>query len=374
MASVTNTRPYVIGVDCHSRTHTYSIVDARSGEELDCQQFPTTPTGLDRAISWVGRRTAGDATVLWVVEGVGSYGAQLARGVTDAGYDVVEAPRMSARDRRGVGKSDPLDARAIATAVLGHDEVLLRRPRHDQGIRAALRTLLAARDMMTGERTMNVNALTALLRVNALGLDARKALVASQIFTVSRWRSRDEPLEAAIARDEAVRLARRIHDLDTLLATNKAAMTALIAASPAAPLLEEKGVGPITAAVVMAAWSHPGRVRSEAAFASLAGVNPIPASSGNTARHRLNRGGDRRLNQALHMAVVTRMRDDPETRAYVERRLADHKSKREVRRTLKRYLARKLFRTLNTLHQAPAVAYLSPRADVSAAAIIREES
>ncbi len=131
-------------------------------------------------------------------------------------------------------------------------------------------------------------------------------------------------------------------------------MTRLITTSPAAPLLSERGVGPVTAAVLITAWSHPGRVRSEAAFASLAGVSPIPASSGNTTRHRLNRGGDRRLNQALHMAVITRMRDDPETRAYIERQLSRDKTTRDIRRTLKRYLARKLFRLLNALHQPSA--------------------
>ena len=103
----------------------------------------------------------------------------------------------------------------------------------------------------------------------------------------------------------------------------------------------------VTAAIAYAAWSHPGRIRSEAAFASLAGVNPIPASSGNTVRHLINRGGDRRLNRALHMAVVTRMRMDPETRAYVDKRTAQGRTPREIRRSLKRYLARQIYRQLN---------------------------
>ncbi|WP_141381570.1 transposase, partial [Microbacterium lacticum] len=117
-------------------------------------------------------------------------------------------------------------------------------------------------------------------------------------------------------------------------------------------LLEKIGIGPVTAAVAMAAWSHDGRVRDEAAFASLAGVSPIPASSGNTVRHRLNRGGDRRLNRALHMAVVTRMAYDPTTRAYAERRTAEGLSKKEIRRVLKRYLARQIYRTLTAESRA----------------------
>ena len=130
-------------------------------------------------------------------------------------------------------------------------------------------------------------------------------------------------------------------------------MTDLIRSSKAATLLDKTGIGPVTAAIVLAAWSHSGRVRSEAAFAALAGVNPIPASSGNTVRHRLNRGGDRRLNRALHMAVITRMTHDLNTRAYVERRRAEGRTIKEIRRCLKRYLARHLYRTLNALHTQP---------------------
>lgn len=356
MTIVAHSRPYVIGVDCHARTHTYAIIETRTGEQLGCEQFPTSAPGIARAIAWVGQRTRGDADTLWVIEGVASYGAALAHAVTDTGYPVVEAPRMNARGRRGVGKSDPLDAHAIATTVLGLEETRLRQPRQDQGTRAALRTLVAARDQLTQERTMNINALTALTRVNSLGIDARKPLTAPQVTTVSRWRERDEPLEAAIAREEAVRLARRIHELNDQLSANYKRMTVLIHNSPAAPLLDITGVGAVTAAIVLTAWSHPGRVRSEAAFASIAGVSPIPASSGNTTRHRLNRGGDRRLNRALHIAVLVRMTHDPETRDYVESRLQEGRSRREIRRCLKRYLARSLYRTLNALHQAPATA------------------
>ena len=121
-------------------------------------------------------------------------------------------------------------------------------------------------------------------------------------------------------------------------------------------LLEKTGIGPMTAAIAPTAWSHPGRVRSEAAFACLAGVNPIPASSGNTTRHRLNRGGDRRLNRALHMATIVRMTHDPETRAYVEKRRAEGRTTKEIRRILKRYLARQIYRTLNAAVTSPSPA------------------
>ncbi|MCH5450318.1 transposase, partial [Bacillus cereus] len=250
-------------------------------------------------------------------------------------------------------KSDPLDAAAIGTAVLCLEESELRAPRQDEGIRACLRILSSARDQLTRERTVNVNALTALLRAYDLGLDARKPLTTAQIITIARWRGRQEPVELEIARQEATRLARRVVEVTDQLAANQKRMTELIQQSPAAPLLEIVGVGAVTAATVITAWSHPGRVRSEAAFASLAGVNPLPASSGNTARHRLNRGGDRRLNRALHTITMTRMIHDPETRDYVAKRTQEGRSYREIRRTLKRYLARTLYRRLNALYCEP---------------------
>jgi len=351
MTIVAHSHPFVVGVDTHAKTHTYAVIDAKSGQLLGCEQFPTSPPGIARAIGWAGRLTRGEADTLWSIEGVATYGAKLARAAVDSGYEVVEAPRISARSRRGVGKSDPLDARAIAAAVLPLDEDRLRHPRADDGMRQALRVLVAARDQMAVEKTVNVNALTALLRTNDLGIDARNPLTAAQIGQAALWQKRNEPLAIAAARGEAVRLARRIVALQHALTENHARLTELIVASPAAPLLEETGVGAYTAAVVIAAWSHPGRVRNEAAFASLAGVNPIPASSGNTSRHRLNRGGDRRLNKALHYIAITRMSRDPGTKAYLEKRIAEGRSRREIRRCIKRYLARHLYRTLNKLYE-----------------------
>ncbi len=348
MTIVAHTHPFVIGVDTHARSHALAILAAPTGEVIDDAQFPATAAGLTRAVSWAARRTDGDLEVLWVIEGVGTYGARLARAAADAGYAVVEAARMNARANRGVGKSDPMDARRIAQAVLPLDLTALRHPRADDGVRAAVRVLVASRDHMSAERTATVNALTALLRLTDLGIDARHPLTGSQITTVAAWRTRGEDLATATAREEAVRLAKRVTTLDEELKANTKRVTELVNRSPARELLNQPGIGPVTAAVALTAWSHPGRLRSEAAFASLAGVNPIPASSGNTVRHRINRGGDRRLNRALHMAVVTRMRMDPRTRAYVERRTAEGRTPREIRRCLKRYLARQIYRHLNT--------------------------
>lgn len=350
MTIVAHSRSFVIGVDTHAKTHTYAVIQTTSGQLLGCRQFPATPPGMNRAIAWVGRLSGGDAEALWAIEGVATYGARLARTAAQSGYEVIEAPRANAKARHGIGKSDPLDAHAIAAAVLPLEEDRLRHPRADDGTRQALRVLVAARDQMTQEKTMNVNALTALLRVNDLGIDARRSLTASQIGQVSRWQQRAEPLAITTAREEAVRLARRILELQNALTVNHARLNELITASPAAPLLEETGIGAYTAAVILAAWSHPGRVRNDAAFAALAGVNPIPASSGNTTRHRLNRGGDRRLNKALHTIAITRMSRHPATKAYLDKRLAEGRTRREIRRCIKRYLARHVYRTLNTLY------------------------
>lgn len=352
MTIVSHEYQFVIGVDTHARTHALSILVAATGAVVDEEQFPASEAGMARAIAWAGRRTEGDLATLWVIECTGSYGARLTSQVTLAGYQAVEAARMDARGNRGVGKSDPLDARRIAAAVLPLAVDRLRTPRQDDGLRAALRVLVSARDQMTTERTAAINALTALLRSFPLGIDARRALSKTQVTAVAKWRARSEDISLVTARTEAIRLAKRIMDLDEEVAENTTTTTQLLQQSHAKVLLSKVGVGPVTAAVVMAAWSHEGRLRDEAAFASLAGVNPIPASSGNTVRHRLNRGGDRRLNRALHMAVITRMTHDPETRAYVERRRAEGRTNREIRRILKRYLARQLFRTLNATASA----------------------
>ena len=244
----------------------------------------------------------------------------------------------------GTGKSDALDAVRIARAVLGTPVDGLRIPRAG-GVRDALRVLVVAREQMTTERSRAVNALTALLRTIDLGVDARRPLSKSQIRSIAGWRGRTEGIAERTARAEAVRLARRILALDIELADNRATLTELTR-QVAPQLLALPGVGAVVAGSVMLAWSHPGRVRSEAALASLAGTCPIPASSGNTTRHRLNRGGDRRLNKVITTIALTRMARDPRTRAYVARKTTEGRTKKEIMRSLKRYITREIYRTL----------------------------
>jgi len=346
LSIVAHSHPFVVGVDTHARNHVYAILDATNGALLDTREFPTTTAGINRAIAWVARRTNADADTLWVIEGAASYGAILAGTVATHGFPVAEAPRMDAKKNRGVGKSDALDAHRMARGVLPLPVKKLRRPRLNEGIRQGLRILVTARNSMSNDRTRSVNALNALVRSNDLGMDARKKLTPMQIEQVSRWRAREEELALSIARTEAVRLAKHILDLDEQLKANEKQLDELVKVSEAALLLDETGFGPVNTAKCLVVWSHEGRVRDEAAFACLAGVNPIPASSGNTVRHRLNRGGDRRLNSALHMAAITRMTHHAETREYVEKRRAEGKTDKEIRRCLKRYLARRVFRVL----------------------------
>lgn len=341
-ATVAETYRYVIGVDTHAATHTYAIVES-SGALLDQATFPTTPAGLRRARDWIARRTEGDLdSVLISAEGTGSYGAILSAVLDEAGYRVVEAP--TPRRERGRGKSDALDAILAARSTLVMPMASLRDRRAGQA-HTALQVLTVAREHLNVERTRCINALTSLLRSHDLGMDARKSLTSQQIATIAGWRRREEPLGTATARAEAVRLAKRVLVLDEELAENRQRLTEIVTIE-APELLELHGVGAVTAAIVLTVWSHPGRIRSEAAFAAIAGTAPIPASSGNTVRHRLNRGGDRQLNRAMNTIVLTRMRTDPGTRAYVQRRLAEGKTNKEIRRCLKRYVSRQVFRTL----------------------------
>lgn len=344
---------FVIGVDTHARKHVFAIIEAATGRLVATHDFQTTKAALARALNWVSKYINNHQEVLWVIEGCSTYGSGLAKLVGEAGFEVAEAPRYNTAGRGGAtGKTDPLDAQRIARATLPLTAKELRNPRENDGARAALRILVTAREAMTTERTAQVNELTALLRSFDLDIDARKPLTATQMQQVANWRKREESLVQAIARQEATRLAKRITALDLELKENHKNIENTVRLTPAAGLLEKTGFGPVTTAITFEAWSHLGRVHSEAAFAALAGVNPVPASSGNTTRHRLNRGGDRNLNHALHVVAITKMRIDPETKAYVEKRRAEGRTDREIRRCLKRYLARQVYRYLNSEAQA----------------------
>ncbi|WP_040797749.1 IS110 family transposase [Nocardia higoensis] len=349
MTRIAERYEYVVGVDTHARTHTFVAIETRTGAVVDTREFPTHPAGLARAVTWIRTRTSG--AVFAAVEGTSSYGAILTATLIDAGIPVGEVRPPSRKQQVVDGKTDRIDAEAAARSVLGREESHVAAPR-STGDRTALRILLAARRLLDQQRTASRNALTALLRTIDLGIDARRPITNPTIAAIAGWRATSGDHLTKVARAEARRLARAIIDYDTQLKSNHTHLNDLV--NKVAPGLQDTpGIGPVTAAIIYCAYSHHGRIRSESAFANLAGVAPQPASSGNTVRHRLNRGGDRQLNRAFDIIVRTRLSYDPDTRAYAERSRAQGKTPREIRRNLKRYVCRAVFRQLqNTV--APA--------------------
>lgn len=338
---------HVVGIDTHARTHTYCLITATTGAVIDTATFPTTKSGNARAINWIIRRTRG--SVLAAVEGTSSYGAGITAALGEAGFEVAEVRPAARSTHAHHGKSDTIDAEAAARTVLGREFERLSKPRQ-AGQRTALRVLLASRSILDQQRTANRNALLALLRSVDLGIDARKPLTDAQVRTIASWRTNRsgahrDPL--AIAKREARRLASSVVEQGELLKQNHRELHQL-AEALAPGLQDQPGVGPVTAAIIICAYSHHGRVRSEAAFAALGGIAPVPASSGNKQRHRLSRSGDRQLNRAFDVIVRTRMSYDEATRDYVARRRTEGRTNREIRRCLKRYVCRAIFRELQT--------------------------
>jgi len=281
---------------------------------------------------------AGGARV-WAIEGAGHYGANLSRFLADRGETVLEAGRQPRGERRLRGKDDALDAVRTARAALASEEPA--RPRSGDR-REALRLLLVARRSAVDVRREALGQLRGVIVTAPDRLrEQLRVLPTGQLLErCSRLRRSSTPAADELATRLVLRsLARRI-EAATLEAAEleRELLGHVHALAPA--LLDEPGVGPIVAAQLIVAWSHPGRLRSEACFARLAGVAPVPASSGKTTRHRLSRGGDRQLNRALHTVVLHRRQHDPTTKAYIERRVAEGKSRRDASRLLKRYLAR----------------------------------
>lgn len=346
MAIVAHIYRFIVGVDTHAKNHVLSILACTTGAQITCHSFANTSKGYVRAQKWIAKHTGADpAYVLISMEGTSSYGALLCNFLEKVGYRVVEAPRLLVKGRKKQAKDDAIDALQIAFRTLGKDESKLTSPRQGNH-REALRILLAARKLTTRSLTAHTNALTALVRCCDVGIDARRALSAKQISHMAALEpDATDTIDTLVAKQEVKHLAQVIIQIRAQLADNHAQLGA-ITEQIAPTLLAMPGVGPVSAAQMIVSFSHVGRIRSEAAFAALAGTSPIPASSGNRVRYRLNRGGDRALNSALHTIALVRLNHDDETRAYMEKRRADGKTKREVIRLIKRYLARKIYRVL----------------------------
>jgi transposase len=342
MAMLADLVELVIGVDTHKDTHTAAVVTAVSGAVVTQVTVPATPVGYQQLLQLAARQPG---QRVWAVEGTGGYGAGLTRFLAAHQEQVVELDRPKRAARRHGAKSDPLDAIRAAREALGRQQ--LAQPRA-AGQRAALSVRLAARRSAVqaatdAQRQLHALVVAApdLLRGRLRGLTTPRL-----VATCGRLRMRaDWDTETAATAASLRALARRIQLLNAEIAQHTQAITTLVRAWRP-DLLTPTGVGPMVAAIVLCAWSHPGRCRTDAAFAMLGGAAPIPASSGQTVRVRLNRSGDRQLNQALHLVVLTRLRYDPATRAYAQRRRAEGKTNREIRRCLVRYVARQLYRLL----------------------------
>jgi transposase len=330
------------GVDTHADTHVAAALDPVGGL-LGVAEFPATAAGYARLLGWLG----GFGTVCLVgIEGTGSYGAGLARYVTAAGIRVVEVDRSDRQDRRRKGKSDPLDA--VSAARAAQSGRASGAPKGRDGAVEAIRTLMAARRSAAGERTRTINQARALVLTGPDDLRTRfaKHKPAALITGLAALLPRPGDVAGHATRIALRELGRRAQFLDGQLVRLDELIVPLVTAR-APGLLAVYGAGPRTAALLLiAAGDHPERLRSEAAWAHLCGVAPIPASSGKVTRHRLNPGGDRQANHALWRIVFTRLGSDPATRAYVERRTAEGKSKAEIIRCLKRYVAREVYRQL----------------------------
>ncbi len=344
----------VIGADTHKRSHALAAVDGGTGVLIAERQISADDAGQRAALRFA--RQLGDERV-WAIEDCRHVSRRLEQGLIAAGERVVRVPpRLMGESRRGErepGKSDRIDALAVARAVL--KEGLERFPVAFLDERAMeIRLLADHREDLVAERTRIQNRLRWHLLELCPELEAKlepRSLDRTvQLDRIAR-RLRRVPMDARVR--VARELVGRIRELTRRANALEAELRTLVRAHRP-QLLAETGCGALTAATLIARTAGAERFTTEAHFARQAGVAPIPVSSGRRDRHRLHRGGDRQLNRALHTIAITRARLDPETRAYLERRRAEGKTRREALRCLKRHLARRFHRLL----QPP----LSPRA------------
>ena len=341
------------GVDTHKHTHYAAAVDSH-GRLLGHCEFPATDDGYDALLVWLG--THGRVQAVGV-ESTGSYGAALTRSLTAASALVVEVNRPDRAARRQHGKSDRLDAEQIARSVLS--QTATATPKSKSGIVEVIRTLRVTRASAVKSRTQAFNTLFGIM-VGAPSPLRDELVVLTKRTLVNRClHLRPETDDLLTLASDPQRLlltgvqtalrdlARRWKALDEEVKTLNQQLEQLV--TLAAPdLVALLGVGiELAGQFLMTAGDNNQRIRSEAAFAKLCGVAPQPASSGRTTgRHRLSRGGDRAANSALYVVTIVRMRHHPPTRAYVERRTTEGRTKREIIRCLKRYIAREIFTAL----------------------------
>lgn len=335
--------PVTVGVDTHLDEHVAVALD-HMGRRRGAVSVPTTQAGYARLLTWAedlgGLQRVG-------IEGAGSFGAGLARFLRGRGVEVLEVGRPKRRDQHRSGKSDPIDAELAARAVLAGTAI--GEAKDTEGRVEMIRVPRAARRSAVKARAQAANQLKGLLITapEDLRTELRGLTVAKLVRRAARFRPGDLPDDVGAATKLALRsLARRHRQLSEEIRELEAQLKRLVTET-APVLVAVHGVGIDTAATLLVAVGEdPKRLKSEAAFAHMCGAAPIPASSGKVVRYRLNRRGNRDANRALHVVAAERMSRDERTRAYVEKRTAEGKSKRETMRCLKRYIARELYGVL----------------------------
>jgi transposase len=345
MSTVATEAPSVIGgIDTHQDLHTAAVIGA-DGTVLGSESFSTTRAGYRAMLRWF--RSHGD--VLRVgVEATGTYGAGVTRHLALAGIPVLEVTGPDKSFRRAKGKDDALDAVAAAQAALTGQRVQVAKDRN--GAVEALRVLRTTRKTAIKCRRAALQQLhnTIIAAPDEVRDQLRNLTRMRRLRLCASWRPdtlgyRDPVIATKIAIKS---LARRVLDINDEVADLDRLIEPLVE-ELGGNLIQLEGVGTESAGeFIVVAGENPDRLRSEAGFAMLCGACPIPASSGKTQRHRLNRGGNRQANSALHIVVLSRMRMDPRTKRYVERRQAEGKTKREIMRCLKRYIAREIYHAI----------------------------
>jgi transposase len=346
MHSMTQQDTVVVGgVDAHADTHHVAALDER-GVLLCTKSFPTTTPGYRRLLDWLG--SFGEITAI-AVESTGSYAAALVRYLREHDVCVVEVNQTHAHNRRRVGKSDPIDAEMAARLFLAGKAKAV--PKQTDGIVESIRLLRVARHSAVKSRSVAMVQLRDIIITAPQQLrdqlSERKTLRGKATLCARFRPSARELRSPSQAAKFALRsIAQRIETLDREITTLDRELEQLVGA--AAPRTTQLlGISTAHAGqLLVSAGQNIERLHGESSYAALCGASPIPASSGKTTRHRLNYGGDRQANRALHLIAVCRMRYCERTRAYVTRRTAEGKTKREIMRCLKRYIAREVYNTL----------------------------
>lgn len=352
MTSMPTTSPssrVIVGVDTHKHCHSAAVLDGR-GVLLGAAAFSADRVGYRALIDWAGQF---GTPLRFGVEGTGSYGRGLAAAVRREGHDVVEVMRPDRQDRRRRGKSDPLDAENAARAVLAGIAKAI--PKNADGIVEMIRHIKIAKDAAVKARTAAMQSLKAML-ITAPN-ELREVLEPLPNMVLLRRCAGLRPGEmtsvSAAVKHSLRAIAQRWMTLHDEI-TGHEKLLAVLVDQLAPRLIAAVGIGPNNASeLLLTLGDNAQRLRGEAAFAKLCGACPIPASSGKTIRHRLNRGGNRRANAALHRIVVVRMKYHEPTRAYVARRITEGKTKPEIMRCLKRHITREIWARTKHLRQQP---------------------